>query len=93
MNYFLGIIGFFLAYKSLQIIHPATYATVTSTEIVIAFVANMILNNEIAKPMEIIGSSFVFLATLGLIFEKQISTFILSFYSPKQSDNNNYIAM
>jgi len=84
-----GIIGFFLGFKSLQMIPPATVSTLRSTEIIVACVINVILTRTIPEPFQIIGSSLVFLAVLSLIFEEQLSKSIVKLFFPKCNNNNN----
>ena len=69
-------------------IPPATVSTLRTTEIIVAFVVNIILTHSVPEPFEIIGSSFVFMAALCLIFEKQISKFVISFFIPKCINKN-----
>ena len=51
----------------------ATVSVLRTTEIVIAFVANVALTQTVPEYTDIIGSSLVFLAALSLIFEERLS--------------------
>ena len=54
-------------------ISPATVAILRTTEIVIAFIANILLTFKVPEYTEILGASCVFLAALSLIFEERVS--------------------
>ena len=51
-------------------------STLRTTEIIVACIVNIILTNKMPEPLDIIGSSLVFLAALCLIFEEKISNFL-----------------
>ena len=51
---------------------PATVATLRTTEIVVAFVAQILLTNVIPQIIDSIGAALVFFAALSIIFEKHI---------------------
>ena len=52
---------------------PATVATLRTSEIVVAFIAQSLLTNKPPAISDILGAAFVFLAALALIFEKHIN--------------------
>ena len=51
---------------------PATVATLRTTEIVVAFVAQILLTHKSPELFDTLGSVCVFAAAVALIFEKQI---------------------
>ena len=51
---------------------PTTVATLRTTEIVVAFVAQILLTHKSPELFDTLGSIFVFAAAVALIFEKQI---------------------
>ena len=67
-----GIVGFFFEYKSLQMIPPATVSVLRTTEIVVAYVVNIILTMTMPEILNIFGSFLVLLAAIALIFEKEL---------------------
>ena len=67
----------------------ATVSVLRTTEIVIAFVANVALTQTVPEYTDIIGSSLVFLAALSLIFEERLSTFMPNIRCRISDDNNN----
>ena len=68
----LGMLGFLFEFKSCRMVAPATVATLRTTEIVVAFVAQILLTNIIPQVIDILGAAFVFFAATTLIFEKLI---------------------
>ena len=78
-----------MEYKSLQMIPVATVSVLRTTEIVIAFVANVALTQTVPEYTDIIGSSLVFLAALSLIFEERLSKLIPNINCRVCDDNNN----
>ena len=67
-----GMLGFLFEFKSCRMVPPATVATLRTTEIVVAFVTQILLTNIIPQVIDILGAGFVFFAAMALIFEKQI---------------------
>ena len=67
----------------------ATVSVLRTTEIVIAFVANVALTQTVPEYTDIIGSSLVFLAALSLIFEERLSKLIPNINCRVCDDNNN----
>ena len=78
-----------MEYKSLQMIPVATVSVLRTTEIVIAFVANVALTQTVPEYTDIIGSSLVFLSALSLIFEERLSSFMPKIYCRARDDDNN----
>ena len=78
-----------MEYKSLQMIPVATVSVLRTTEIVIAFVANVALTQTVPEYTDIIGSSLVFLAALSLIFEERLSKLMPNMNCRVCDDNNN----
>ena len=72
-RFILGMLGFLFEFKSCQMVPPATVATLRTTEIVVAFIAQSLLTNKPPAISDTLGASFVFLAALALIFEKHIN--------------------
>ena len=66
------MIGFLFEFKSLRMVPPATVATLRTTEIVVAFVAQSLLTNTSPELMDTLGATFIFSAAIALIFEKHI---------------------
>ena len=66
------MLGFLFEFKSCQMVAPATVATLRTTEIVVAFVAQILLTHKSPELFDTLGSIFVFAAAVALIFEKQI---------------------
>ena len=66
------MLGFFFEFKSCQMIPPSTVATLRTTEIVVAFVAQVIITHIIPECIDILGAVLVFSAAIILIFEKNI---------------------
>ena len=69
---FTGMLGFLFEFKSCQMAPPATVATLRTTEIVVAFVTQILLTHKAPQLIDTLGAIFVFTAALVLIFEKQI---------------------
>ena len=59
---------------------PATVATLRTTEIVVAFVAQILLTSIIPQVIDILGAAFVFFAATALIFEK-LTIILVSYYT------------
>ena len=78
-----------MEYKSLQMIPVATVSVLRTTEIVIAFVANVALTQTVPEYTDIIGSSLVFFAALSLIFEERLSKFMPNINCRVSDDNND----
>ena len=51
---------------------PSTVSTLRTTEIVVAYVVNILLTNAIPELINILGSFLVLVAAIALIFEKEI---------------------
>ena len=77
----LGMLGFLFEFKSCRMVAPATVATLRTTEIVVAFVAQILLTSIIPQVIDILGAAFVFFAATALIFEKLIYDIIAKLFS------------
>ena len=66
------MLGFLFEFKSCRMVPPATVATLRTTEIVVAFVTQILLTSIIPQVIDILGAGLVFFAAMALIFEKQI---------------------
>ena len=51
---------------------PATVATLRTTEIVVAFVVQVLFTHLVPELIDVLGAAFVFLAAIALVFEKNI---------------------
>ena len=69
---FSGIVGFFFEYKSLQMVPPSIVSILRTTEIVVAYVMNIVLTNSTPEIINSFGSILVLVAAIVLIFEKEI---------------------
>jgi len=68
----LGMLGYLFEFQSCKMIPPGTVATLRTTEIVVAFVAQVIFTHIVPEFIDILGAAFVFIAAIVLIFEKNI---------------------
>ena len=67
-----GMLGFFLALRSLVMIPPANASTLRTAQIVVAFVAQVVINNTAPEIIDVLGAAFIFLAAVVVTFEIQI---------------------
>merc|ERR1712062_911412 len=67
-----GMLGFLFEFKSCQMVPPGTVATLRTTEIVVAFVAQVLFTYIVPEFIDILGAAFVFIAAIALVFEKNI---------------------
>jgi len=67
-----GMLGFLFEFKSCQMVPPGTVATLRTTEIVVAFVAQVLFTHIVPEFIDILGAAFVFIAAIALVFEKNI---------------------
>ena len=81
------MLGFLFEFKSCQMVPPATVATLRTTEIVVAFIAQSLLTNKPPAISDILGASFVFLAALALIFEKHINNGLSKIFCSRTPPN------
>ena len=51
------MIGFLFEFKSLRMVPPSTVATLRTTEIVVAFVAQILLTNTSPEPLDTLGAA------------------------------------
>ena len=68
---------------------PATVSTLRTTEIVVAYVVNILLTDVMPEMLNIFGASLVLLAAISLIFEKEIYknlSCLFSCYVSEKSD-------
>ena len=91
----LGILGFFFQFKSLQMISPTTVATLRTTEVIIAYFANIMITRAVPEVLNICGTILVLFAAISVTFEKEISDRMssISFFSKydKLDMSNNLI--
>ena len=66
------MLGYFFEFQSCKMIPPGTVATLRTTEIVVAFVAQVIFTHIVPEFIDILGAAFVFIAAIVLVFEKNI---------------------
>ena len=66
------MLGFFFEFKSCKMVPPATVATLRTTEIVVAFVVQVLFTHLVPELIDVLGATFVFLAAIALVFEKNI---------------------
>ena len=69
---FKGMLGYLFEFQSCKMIPPGTVATLRTTEIVVAFVAQVIFTHIVPEFIDILGAAFVFIAAIVLVFEKNI---------------------
>ena len=67
-----GLLGFYFTLTSLVMIPPSNVATLRTAQIVVAFVAQVIINNTIPEIIDVLGALFIFLAAVVVTFESQI---------------------
>ena len=75
------MLGFLFEFKSCRMVPRATVATLRTTEIVVAFVTQILLTNIIPQVIDILGAAFVFFAATALIFEKHIYGILSKLFS------------
>ena len=68
-----GILGFVTLFKALVMIPPATASTLRTSQIIVAFVAQVLINNTIPEVIDVLGAAFIFIAAMIVTFEEQIS--------------------
>ena len=66
------MLGFYLEFKSLSMVSPTIVSTLRTTEIVVAFIAQILITLIMPQLIDTLGAMFVFLAALVLIFEGRI---------------------
>ena len=66
------MLGFFLILRALVMIPPSVAATLRTGQIVVAFVAQVLINNTIPGVVDVLGAAFIFLAAMVVTFEVQI---------------------
>ena len=71
--FYKGMIGFLFEFKSCQMVPPSTVATLRTTEIIVAFVAQILITHKSPELIDTLGAAFVFSAAIALIFEKHIN--------------------
>ena len=69
---FTGILGFVLLFKALVMIPPSTASTLRTSQIIVAFVAQVLVNHNIPEIIDVLGAAFIFLAAMMVTFEDQI---------------------
>jgi len=67
-----GLLGFYLEFRSLTMVSPTIVSTLRTTEIVVAFVGQVLITLVVPNLIDVLGASFVFIAALVLIFESRI---------------------
>jgi len=68
----LGLLGFLLLTRALQLIPPTTVAVIRVTEIVFAYVLQTVILKEVPNCLAIIGSSLVIVSVIGISAENII---------------------
>lgn len=53
-------------------IPPATASTLRTSQIIVAFVAQVLVNHNIPEVIDVLGAAFIFLAAMMVTFEDQI---------------------
>ena len=66
------MLGYLFEFQSCKIIPPGTVATLRTTEIVVAFVAQVIFTHIVPDFIDNFGAAFVFIAAIVLVFERNI---------------------
>ena len=61
-----------LLFKALVMIPPSTASTLRTAQIIVAFVAQVLINNNIPEIIDVLGAGFIFLAAMMVTFEDQI---------------------
>ena len=67
-----GIFGFWLFLKSLLFISPTIVSTLRTSEIVLAFIAQIAITNTVPAAIDVLGAMFIFVAAVILTIENQI---------------------
>ena len=55
-------------------IPPSTASTLRTSQIIVAFVAQVLINHNIPEIIDVLGAAFIFLAAMMVTFEDQICT-------------------
>ena len=53
-------------------IPPSTASTLRTSQIIVAFVAQVLINNNIPEIIDVLGAAFIFIAAMMVTFEEQI---------------------
>ena len=53
-------------------IPPSTASTLRTSQIIVAFVAQVLINNNIPEIIDVLGAAFIFVAAMMVTFEEQI---------------------
>ena len=69
--------GFVFTLKALVMIPPNNVATLRTSQIIVAFVAQVLVNNTMPSVIDVLGAAFIFLAAVAVTFEDQIYKFIV----------------
>ena len=69
---FTGILGFLLLFKALIMIPPSTVSTLRTSQIIVAFAAQVLINKNTPAVIDVLGAAFIFLAAIMVTFEEQI---------------------
>ena len=67
------MLGFFSLLNALLLIPPSIAAVSRTCQIVIAFVAQVLINKNVPGVIDVLGAAFILLAAIAVTFEEQIN--------------------
>lgn len=76
----IGMVGFGCTIYSLIMIPPSTAATLRTSQIIVAFIAQIIIMNNIPAVLDIMGASLIFVAAMAITFEPMIQRKLASLW-------------
>ena len=66
------MLGFYFVIQALVMIPPSNAATLRTSQIIVAFVAQVLINHNIPAVIDVLGAAFIFLAAMTVTFENEI---------------------
>lgn len=71
-----GLLCIFTELKALSIVPPSVFATLRTTQIIVAFAAQCIINSALPAVIDVTGAGLVFAAAMAITFEPRLSKMI-----------------
>jgi len=76
-----GLFGFYCTLNALNLIPPATASTLRTSQIIVAFIAQVIMVGVMPAFIDVAGAGLVFLAAMAITFEPRIRAMIAGVFS------------
>ena len=69
-----GLLAFYLELKALTMVPPSVFATLETSQIVVAFAAQCVMNHALPSLVDVAGSGLVFASSVAIILEPQLTS-------------------